>query len=836
MTKEYVGPYRLDELIGSGGMGTVFKAWDSRLERWVAVKRILPSRELSADRLERFRREARSNAGINHHAVAQVFDIISEGDRDHIIMELVEGTTLHEILEGGPLTPERTVFLGHQISEGLSAAHALGLIHRDLKAANVMVTKQYRAKILDFGLAKIIEPSPDAPELTEEGMVIGTCRAMSPEQAEGKKLDHRSDLFALGSLLFQMVTGTHPFAGNTPIATLRRIVYEEAPLTSTLNPDVPVQLSNLIARLLSKSIDDRPTDANEVAEELMSLSAIWTGATLAQEAAAYSSATVARFEKKQRTLWLSGGVIIVALIVAVASQWWTHRPVESTAVAVLKPEVIGTSESLSLSRDTLRGALLNGIASLDGLVVLDPKEVDSLEGSTVDIARAVSAQELVLSQIEGCDPLCKVQIRRLDASGQVFPGSVKNFDVLAEDLYLIATATTSNLLAIYNDRKQRQGFAKTEVDPEDFAAFIKVKQAWLSPEPGVIKQNILGEIVAIRRRSPRFLEAHLEEANAARYLFERTRSAEYLEQARDAIERALDLAPADTRSLAMAIDVAIATSDFEEAEKRLDELSALEPSDIRVISSRARLAMAQGDSATAISLFETAVRMRPSHRNFRHLALAEMRSGQMEKAKGHLREGLDLAPDNQFLKSKLGQFELVSGNFESARKIYSELAGYEEGEIYFSNLGLSLMMLRRFPEAIDALNKARDITNNHPSILLNLGDCFTLSGDKEKGREYYNLVLVAVDSDANMEGIDMLSARVQCLAHLGQPKEAIRVVQHELQLGPDNPQAHFDAAIVYAITGDRNAALVHKEKSIELGMAPAWLDLPWFDWLETGDR
>ncbi len=816
-------------------MGAVFKAWDSRLERWVAVKRILPTRELSDDRLERFRREARSNAGINHHAVAQVFDIISEGNRDHIIMELVEGTTLEEILKKGPLTPERTVFIGHQISEGLSAAHALGLIHRDLKPANVMVSEQYRAKILDFGLAKIIEPNPDAQELTEEGMVIGTCRSMSPEQAEGKKLDHRSDLFALGSLLFRMVTGTHPFAGPTAIATLRSIVYEEAPLASSLNPDVPVELSDLITRLLSKNIDDRPADANEVAEELMSLSAIWTGATHARGTNAHSSLAVARRQKKQRNLWLSAGVIIVALVAAVASQWWTQRPVESTVVAVLRPEVTGPSESLSLARDTLQGALLNGVASLDGLVVLDPKEVDSLEGTTAEIARAVSAQEIVLSRIEGCNPLCKVQIRRLDASGQVFPGSVKNFDVLADDLYLIATATTSNLLAIYSDREQRQGFTRIEVDPADFATFIKVKQAWSSPPSGVTRESLLEEIVAVRRSSPGFLEAHLEEANAARFLFESTRSPEYLEQARGAIERGLDLAPTDTRALAMAIDVAIATSAFEEAELRLSELSALVPSDIRVINGRARLALAQGDSATAVTLFEAAVRMRPSWRSFIDLSMAEVRNGQMEKSKFHLREGLDLAPGNRPLMARLAQTELISGNFASASEIYLELANSARGGHYYSNLGLSLMMLRRFPEAIEALNRAREITNDHPSILVNLGDCFTLLGKNEKGREYYNLALAAVNADEAEEDFNVLSTRSQCLAHLGQPKEAIRVVQHELQLWPDDPQVHYDAAIVYAITGDRNSALVHKERSIEFGMAPAWLDLLWFDWLETDD-
>lgn len=837
VSERYIGPYRIEEEIGSGGMGAVYKAWDTRLERWVAIKAILSSRELSTERLERFRREARSNARINHPAIAQVYDIITEDGRDHIVMELIEGSTLEQLLKSGPLTPKRAVFIAQQITEGLGAAHAHGLIHRDLKAANVMVTTNNRAKILDFGLAKVVETDPGTLDLTEEGMVIGTCRAMSPEQAEGQRLDHRSDLFALGSLFFRMVTGQHPFAAATAVATMHRVVYEEPSPARSLNPDVPVELSDFIARLLRKKKAERPKDAHEVGAELLKLSAMWAGPTLTAGIPALSSASDARLQRRNRLLWSASGIIILALAMAVVSQWWLHRPRNSTVVAVLKPEVSSTTEAVSLARDTVRGALLNGVASLGGLVVLDPSEVDSLDGTAAEIAGAVSAQEIIVSHIEGCNPLCKIQLRRLDVSGQVAPASVKSFDVLADDLLLIDEATTANLLGIYRDHAPRRGFKTTEADPEDFAEFIRVKQEWSSPSLGVTKKDLLEEMVAIRRRSPRFLAAHLEEANAARHLFERSRSTEYLEQARGAIERALHLAPRDARVLAKAVDVSRVAGDFDEAERLLDQLATLEPSDIGIISGRARLAQDRGDSATAVALFETAVRMRPSWPSLRDLAMAEMLSGQMEPAKTHLREALTLAPGNRSLMSKLGQFELVSGNFERAGQIYSELAESAQGEIYFSNLGLALMMQRRFPEAVGALNKALDLTNSHPAILVNLGDCFTLSGDDEKGREYYELALDAVNAPTNTEGIDAPSVRVraQCLAHLGQPKKAVRVVQQALRMGPDDPQAHFAAAIVYAVAGDRNAALVHKEKSTELGMAPAWLDLPWFEWLAADE-
>lgn len=264
---EKVGPYRLEQRLGAGGMGAVWRAWDERLKRLVALKRVLAANDPTLR--ERFRREAEAVARLNHPAIVHVYDIVETEESDWIVMELVEGRTLQELLQQeGPLEPQRALRVASQIAHGLAEAHAKGFIHRDLKTANVMVTAAGRARILDFGVAKQIMPEAQETTLSSPGTVVGTSYAMSPEQAMGLPVDARSDLFSLGSLLYEMVTGVAPFRADTAQATLARVCSFRQRPASSLRPDMPRELSTLIDRLLEKDPVDRPGNATEVAAAL----------------------------------------------------------------------------------------------------------------------------------------------------------------------------------------------------------------------------------------------------------------------------------------------------------------------------------------------------------------------------------------------------------------------------------------------------------------------------------------------------------------------------------------------------------------------------------------
>ena len=264
-----IGSYRIENRLGSGGMGVVYRAFDETLQRPVAIKRLRPDPG-HATASRRFRREAQAAAQLNHPAIVHIYDILETPEGDWIVMELVEGTPLGRLLREGSLDLVQALRLGREIAEGLCEAHAHGIVHRDLKSSNVMVTASGRAKILDFGLAKLVHPEEDS-EISRPGLVLGTCHAMSPEQAQGLPLDHRSDLFSLGSLLYEMLTGASPFRGGTAAETLARICGVRQKPACQVQPEVPRELSDLIDRLLAKHPAQRPASAGEVVRCLEAL-------------------------------------------------------------------------------------------------------------------------------------------------------------------------------------------------------------------------------------------------------------------------------------------------------------------------------------------------------------------------------------------------------------------------------------------------------------------------------------------------------------------------------------------------------------------------------------
>ncbi len=260
MINKTVAHYRIYEKLGEGGMGVVYKAHDLHLDRDVAIKLLPPEKTADPERKRRFVQEARAASALNHPAIVTVHDVACDGGVDFIVMECVTGKTLGELIGRKGLKLNELLAYGAQIADALAAAHGAGIVHRDLKPGNVMVTGSGRVKVLDFGLAKLTEVAADenAPTLsrkpqTDEGTIVGTVSYMSPEQAEGKKVDARSDIFSFGSVLYEMATGRRAFSGATKLASLSAILNQEPPPIE----DAPPELEKIIARCLRKNPDRR---------------------------------------------------------------------------------------------------------------------------------------------------------------------------------------------------------------------------------------------------------------------------------------------------------------------------------------------------------------------------------------------------------------------------------------------------------------------------------------------------------------------------------------------------------------------------------------------------
>ena len=310
-----IGTYVITGLIGKGGMGMVFKARDTQLNRSVAVKALPPDSVADPERKRRLLQEAKATSALNHPNIVTVFGIVQEGGTDFLIMEYVAGKTLDQLVPRKGLPMKQALKYGMEVADALVAAHATGVVHRDIKPSNIMVTEQGRVKVLDFGLAKLAEPDKPAEETstaapdTKAGLVFGTAAYMSPEQAEGKRADARSDIFAFGALLYEMVTGRRAFQGQNVITILAAVMNQEPAPAHTLAAASPPELEWLITRCLKKDPQRR---IQHIVEVKLALSEVLDGIE--------SPSAMPAPAKPRRRGWL--GPAIVALVLGLAPGAW----------------------------------------------------------------------------------------------------------------------------------------------------------------------------------------------------------------------------------------------------------------------------------------------------------------------------------------------------------------------------------------------------------------------------------------------------------------------------------------------------------------------------------
>jgi serine/threonine-protein kinase len=801
LTGHQVGPYRLLREIGNGGMGMVYEAEDARLGRRVAVKLLPPEVSRDHKAKERFLREARAAAAVDHPNICTVHDVGESDGRLYIVLTYYEGETLRERIKRGPLPLDEARQIAIQVARGLACAHEAGIVHRDIKPANVMLPRRGEAKILDFGIARL---QGDEASLTRTGASWGTPAYMSPEQARGEPVDARTDVWSLGAMLYEMIAGRRPFGGESLEAVVSAILTQEPEPLERVRPGVPPELARVVDCALAKDPAERYATAAKLLADLESGSAL------------------ARWSWTRRRMGLLAGALALVLLASTLFWWHSHSAAGSPIrVAVLQPAVKleGNDPELAFVASEVVEAALSTLVTLEGVHPLDPPEHDEESGSEVERRRAADADEVLLPLLECYGGSCQVRFRRKKPGGEIL-ATIGPFEAPAgaENAYALADVVRVKLRQIYRDHAPRLEPPSASVRSEDYSAYIQLEHRVDSGER--LGEAELDRLDSLFRTSPGLVGAYVLATGIARVRGDFGRALDYA-------ARAEKLAPYDPRPLFARLQVELEGRRLDAAPATLAQLETLAPGDARVQNAEADLLAARGELEKAHELLQKVAQRRPTWQKILKLATLEFRLGASDSARQRLGNLLAVQRGNQYVWETWAAVESIFGDPKHAAALYEELIRTQPARPYLSNLGFVRFLLGDYTAAVAADRRALVLEPDHLLTRFNLATALEAQGDLKGARSLYRAL---VEKFAAIPSPDVHSRvlHAHCLARLGQRDDAAHLADEALKQRPEEAQVLNLAAQLYTLLGKRRAALFYTELAIEKGLSREWFTIPEF--------
>ena len=867
MIGQTVSHYRVLSTLGAGGMGVVYEAEDLNLGRKVALK-FLPEALGSPEALERFRREARAASALNHPHICVVYDLGEHEGKPFIAMERMQGQTLKQLVSGRPLAIERVLELGSQLADALEAAHAAGILHRDVKPANVFVTERGEAKLLDFGLAKVLGEVAEgsaletAEQLTRAGSTLGTVAYMSPEQARGEPLDARTDLFSLGVVLYEMATGRLPFEGKSTAEIFKGVLADAPPSPTSVNAEVPPELERIILKALEKDRALRYQHASEMRADLKRL----LRDTASGRAPLAGGARVAPALPSRRALVVAGAVV-AALALALGGVWLARRgggpaaPPTGASVskrlAVLPFENVGAAEDEYFA-DGMTDEVRSKLAGLSGLSVIASGSASQYKATTKppeQIARELGVGFLLIAKVRWQKAGKATRIRLTSELVEVAGGGAPTtrwqeaIEADLEDVFRvqgeIATKVAQALEVALSGKERGQLTAPPTSNLAAYDAYLKGLEI---EKRSLRARGALPHYERAVALDPGFAQAWARLSMRRSWNYT---SPEEGEAARTAAARALELAPRMPEAYrALAVYYNRVSHDPEKSLEAAARGLSLAPDDAGLLLQQAAIERQLGRWDDALAHLGRARKQDPRSFQVEMVLGATLlwlrRTGEAREA---IDRGLALAPAHLNLIHLKAMTSLQAGDLAGARAVLAAVPKEVELTALVINLATDNdlywvlddaqrdVLLRLTPAAFNG---------NRWAWGLALAQAWTLRGDQAKVREYAEearKAFTAIVPEASRGEPDAHLGLV--LAYLGRKAEAIREAEGSVALGPierepfDGPEVQHLAVRIHILLGNHDRALDLLEPLLKVPyyLTPAWLRIdPNFDPLRGNPR
>lgn len=846
-----MGRFTIRDRLGAGGMGEVYRAEDTRLKRIVALKRIAPAIRDNPRCRRHLWQEAECVSRLNDPHIAAIFDVFEEGDDIFLVMEYVEGQTLRRRLQQ-PLSVAEFLEIAVQCASALAAAHKGGVLHRDVKPENIMLTPTGEVKVLDFGLARALlrEEGGTTLETATNSRFVGTFAYMSPETLLEKATDTRADIFSLGVVFYEALGGRHPFKVKSVgfLEIYERILHEDPVPLRQLNSEVPAELERIVAKMLAKDPDDRYTSAADLVTDLRALRR--------------SSVAPPVLESTARSKWvfrIAVGIVVTIAIIALAAtipsvqqrakSWLNIGAVpRQKQLAVLEFQAVGGSPEEASFTAGLTDTVTTKLTQLTNdrsLQVVPARELQAKHVTTAEQAYTEFGANLVLEgSLRKSGDLVRVNYALVDArtrrqlraesitlpasdplavEDQVVNGTVEmmDLDVTPGERHALESHSTQ-VPAAYNLYLQGRGYLQDYDKPENVESAINVFQQALQLDP-------------------RFALAYAGLGDAYWKRYVHSKDPQWIESSRAPCEQALHLDEKLSAAHECLGTIAAGTGHYEYAVLEFERALGSEPTNDDAYTGLAHAYELLGKPAEAEKTFRRAIDLRPHYwGGYNSLGTFCFRQMRYPEAAQMFSKVVALVPDSFHGYDNLGAAYLAEGHYPEAVQTFEHSISLRPTVYAYSNLGTAYFYLRRFDDAAGSYKQSLNLNQSDYEVWWNLGDAYYWNPKRNPQAEHaYRLCISLGGEQLKVDPRDVYTLGVLaiCSAMLNDQDSAKRYLREGFALSPSDAELSFKAALVYNQMGDSQRAIEWLGKALTAGYSPSLArDTPILDSLHTNSK